>query len=132
MDDSVCGNLLNLGPGEVPCARPVGHSGPCEPAPTYGQEDLDHIAQVFDHCMGILKARQASYGSQWKKYGWRGALYNARRKVERAWAQLWDAEPDSPTGRHMGVDDLYDTINYCAMTLLAIEEGNRDGEGDWW
>lgn len=106
----------------------------------------DQLQEVLDQAMAIYNQRDGSYGNQWKKYGWRGALFNARRKVERAWAIWWDAVVDTaeisvwqekkPVRRvavgELDVDDLLDTIMYCAMAVLEIRGGNRDGEGGWW
>lgn len=106
------------------------HARPLAP----GLYDLERIAKVHEHCMEIMREREEQYGDQWKKYGLRGALYSARRKVERAWAQLWDApaDPRALPHQHTQLDDLYDTINYCTMAILAAEDGNRDGTGGWW
>ncbi len=95
---------------------------------------IEDIRKVLDQAGDIYELRHPNYGDQWKKYGWRGALYNARRKVERAWAQLWNAAEPSPEYKEdmPGVDDLLDTINYCAMAILEVRNGNRDGTGKWW
>lgn len=94
------------------------------------------VAQVLEEALDIYLKRHPHYGDQWKKYGWRGAIYNARRKVERMWAQLWNAEPSDAvaeaTKQVSGVDDGLDTIVYLAMAIVAVREGNRDGMGAWW
>lgn len=110
-------------------------------------EDVDRLEQVLARAAAIYAERERAYGGQWKKYGWRGAIYNARRKVERAFTTLWNAEPraevtfhpDETTTQKPGVfadpidvDDLLDTINYCAMAIMQVEDGNRDGAGSWW
>jgi len=92
---------------------------------------IEQLRDILNEAADIYERRDKQYGDQWKKYGWRGALYNARRKVERAWEQLWDHDPtvtldDDPT------DDLLDTINYCAMCIMEVRAGNRDGTGGWW
>lgn len=107
------------------------------------EASVQEMKQIFDEALEIYAERQRSYGNQWKKYGWRGALYSCRRKVERAWAQLWDQDPASAAERAdsdvpgsspgaSGADDLLDTINYAAMTIVCVRQGNRDGEGKWW
>ncbi len=95
----------------------------------------ERIRAILNEAADIYDDRHPHYGDQWRKYGWRGALYSARRKVERAWAQLWDApaEPveDEEQGTN-GTDDVLDAIVYLAMAVLEAREGNRDGTGEWW
>lgn len=96
------------------------------------------VRDVLTEALAIYEQRHPHYGDQWKKYGWRGAIYNARRKVERMWAQLWDSEPEATAviakneGGVGGIDDGLDTIVYLAMAIVAVREGNRDGMGAWW
>lgn len=101
--------------------------------PAGGSEHVAELAAVLNEALAIYAERQKSYGQQWRKYGVKGALYSARRKIERAWAQLWDGPAEShPLAGVSGVDDLLDTINYAAMAILCVRSGNRDGEGAWW
>lgn len=91
----------------------------------------DQMRVVFERCLRIFDERNKQHNDSWKREGWRGCLFNLRRKVERAWDYLWDYDlaevPDPPD-----VDDLLDSINYAALAVLAVEEGNRDGKGGWW
>lgn len=86
---------------------------------------------VLTRAMEIYEERNIKYEDAWKQSGWRGALFDARKKVERAWTHLFYAD-SVPTGDPHDVDDLIDTINYCAFAIRAIEDGNRDGQGGWW
>lgn len=106
----------------------------------------EQLRGILDEAAVIYEQRDQQYGDQWKKYGYRGTLYNARRKIERAWETLWNAAPVGQievttfeeAERHYApddmpdVDDLLDTINYCAMTIMEVRAGNRDGTGGWW
>lgn len=95
----------------------------------------DTIRAILNEAADIYDARHPHYGDQWRKYGWRGALYSARRKVERAWAQLWDAPAEPVDHMSEGVnstDDVLDAIVYLAMAVLEARQGNRDGHGEWW
>lgn len=84
----------------------------------------DH-AQVLERALEVYKQRSEVYGDRnWKREGWRGALFNLRRKVERAWDVLWN-------GAHTedAIDDLLDVINYAAFAIRGVESQE---EGDWW
>lgn len=102
--------------------------------------DEDRHAEILSRAASIFAQRQEQYGDQWKQYGWRGCLYNARRKAERAWRTLWNAKPDMVEvtafqdrephlvpGTMPDTDDLYDLINYAAMAIMAVADNNRDG-----
>lgn len=108
------------------------HTGP----PVSGSDTTVAIRTILNEAADIYDKRQPAYGDQWRKYGWRGALYSARRKVERAWAQMWDATPGHPVEADdeevSGVDDLLDSMVYLAMCVHEARKGNRDGEGQWW
>lgn len=96
-------------------------------------ESVAELRNILKEAGDIYAARHPHYGDQWRKYGWRGCLYSGRRKIERAWTQLWNKEPEYvKEGEVGGVDDLLDTINYCAMAVMEVRRGNRDGEGIWW
>lgn len=92
-----------------------------------------HLAvhnEVLQQAFKMFKKRDESYADSWKVYGWRGALYNVRRKAERAWAQLWNL--DTSSYQDSDEDDLLDIINYAAMTIQCMREGNRNGTNGWW
>lgn len=102
--------------------------------------------QVLQRALMIYEERHEKRGDLWKRYGWRGALHEARVACERAWVRWFSAEPVTVDVRRFGdsepehlnavpdlaVDELLDTINYAAMAIRAIEEGNRDGTAGWW
>jgi hypothetical protein len=94
----------------------------------------DQLRIVFERCLAIFRERNRQHKDSWKREGWRGCLFNLRRKVERGWDHLWSLDPrdlDTDT-LHRDVDDLLDSINYGALAVIATEEGNRDGQGGWW
>jgi hypothetical protein len=124
-----CHAVQNRAGTMVHCVLDEGHTGPHD----YGDREKHtvEIGYILDEALAIYEERSKLYGDQWRKYGWRGCLYNARRKVERAWEHLWNRETERPTV-HDDVDDLLDTINYCAMAIKSVREGNRDGKGGWW
>jgi hypothetical protein len=115
------------------------------------QEELDKSVKeheaVLMEALAIYRERNAKYGDAWRRSGWRGTLTDLRRKIERAWSFLWNAEPGERVevtafqdkdpsyvaGEGMpDFDDVFDIINYAAFTIRAGREGNRDGYGGWW
>lgn len=101
----------------------------------YGDDVSESVrsqGQVFLEALKIYQDRNEEYRDNWRRYGWRGCLYDLRRKVERAWDRLWSIKPGDNDSWERPDDDLLDVINYAAITARAIQEGNRDGEGGWW
>jgi hypothetical protein len=92
----------------------------------------DRIKAVLLEAHEIYVRRNAQHKDSWRREGLRGALFNLRRKVERAWDYLFNADFDFTESRDYDEDDLLDVINYAAIAVLAKREGNRDGKGTWW
>jgi hypothetical protein len=90
----------------------------------------NELEAVLREATGIFIARNRIHKDSWKREGLRGALFNARRKIERAWDGLWDWSEDHQLQSEL--DDLFDAINYMALAILCYREGNRDGKGGWW
>jgi hypothetical protein len=114
------------------------------PTPEQLEQSCKEQEQVLLVALAIYRERNAKYGDAWRRSGWRGTLTDLRRKIERAWAFLWNAEPRvmppitdvegdpaAPEGS-TEIDDLYDIINYAAFSIRAYQEANRDGYGGWW
>jgi hypothetical protein len=93
-------------------------------------EHLEMHAQILHKAMALMVERDEHYSDQWKKYGWRGAIFNLRRKAERAWSILFN----KPELEVMATDedDLLDIVNYAAMCIAMMREQNRDGVPEWW
>ena len=85
-------------------------------------------ARVLAQALCVYDERNAKYMDNWKRSGWRGALFKLKLKVERAWDVMWDANPSDVTTDD--VDDLLDAINCAGMAVRAMEDKNRDGS--WW
>lgn len=97
--------------------------------------------EIMERALAIMVERDPKYHDSWKNYGWRGAIFNMRRKAQRAWNLLFNHEvthapPVPPSeaiqGKMPELDDLYDIINYATMAVQCIEDGNRDGTDGWW
>jgi hypothetical protein len=87
---------------------------------------LEDQRRIMDEALAIYTERNERYVDNWRRFGWRGCLFRLRERVERAWDELWDADPEGA----LHDDDLVDLINFAAFTVRAIRERNRDGE--WW
>lgn len=83
--------------------------------------------KILAEAFNVHHQREKKYKSMFKRYGWRGCLFQARCSLERAWEVFWPARDDH--AKQENVDDLIDTINYCAMAIQEIRARNRDG---WW
>jgi len=98
--------------------------------------NLREHKEILDEAFNTYMNRNYKYNDAWKQSGWRGALFDLRKKVERAWVHLFNAEvledQDKDFVEEPDVDDLIDSINYAVFAIRGIREGNRDGKGGWW
>lgn len=97
-----------------------------------GDTTEDRLAAIFAEAHGIFVKRNRQHQDSWKREGLRGCLFNLRRKVERAWDYLFNADFTVTPADDYDEDDMLDAINYAALAVLAKREGNRDGQGGWW
>lgn len=94
--------------------------------------DAGPHSRVLDKALEIYEQRSRVYGdTNWRREGRRGSLFNLRRKVERAWDNLWNRRSDDFDTDTLDreLDDLYDVINYAAFVIRSTEEGL---EGEWF
>lgn len=82
--------------------------------------------EIMMDALRIFEERNRLYKDNWRRQGWRSPLFDLRRKVERVWDVFWDGKG----GPDADVDDALDAINFGAILVRAIREGNRDGY--WW
>lgn len=85
---------------------------------------VEQASEIFSQCLKIMMERNAHHRGSWEREGWKGTLFNVRRKLERVWDRFWksnEAQSD--------LDDAYDLINYTALMIIAMEQGI---EGDWF
>lgn len=87
---------------------------------------------IMERALAIMVERDPKYHDSWKNYGWRGAMFNLRRKSERVWRYWFDRTPEREDSHSEQLDDLYDVINYATMAVQCIEDSNRDGTDGWW
>jgi len=96
-------------------------------SPAYGQ------MIVFERALDLHVARSKKYYNMWQRYGWRGAMMQARSSIERAWNMtmpLAMSEAGVTANKQKVLDDLLDAINYCAFTYRNIADDN-DGTWEW-
>lgn len=85
-------------------------------------------ARVLMEALVIFGEKNAKYKDNWRRQGFRGPLYDLRRKVERMWDEFWHKEVRED--EELDVDDGLDVINYAGILVRALREGDRDGK--WW
>ncbi len=92
----------------------------------------DRVRAVLLEAHEIYVRRNQQHKDSWRREGLRGCLFNLRRKAERAWDYLFNADFDFTPSADYDEDDLLDVINYAALSIISKREGNRDGIGGWW
>jgi hypothetical protein len=88
---------------------------------------------VFERALKLHENRTKKYHDMWQRYGWRGAMVQARSAIERAWSMTMPyamSEQGVKANKLKVIDDLLDTINYCAFAIRNIEDAN-DGTWEW-
>lgn len=103
--------------------------------------------KVLMEALEVYVERNEKYKDNWRAMGWRGMLIRLRERSERLWDDLWNApyelndlEPGTAASGGMATikttkveyntDDAIDAINFAALLVRAVREGNRDGT--WW
>ena len=94
------------------------------------EDAVSQLSDVFLVCLRIMCERgYDSRGATWQAAGWRGQLFEMRKKLERVWWRSWKNGIRAP-------DSAWDLINYSGFYLRANawnEPGDgwgRWGEGD--
>lgn len=97
----------------------------------WNRNTADKIKAVLEEAQKKFVSRNKEHKDSWKREGIKGCVYNVRRKAERAWDVLWNADHDvdEEFKDFPSRDDLIDLINYSALTILAVEYKEQ---GDWW
>lgn len=97
-----------------------------------GNEALRLQHEIMLKALKVYDQRNVRYKDNWRRFGWRGCLFRIRERVERAWDDLWDYDPDDVESMEYKIDDLIDMINFVVFAVRAVQGKNRDGEGGWW
>ncbi len=83
----------------------------------YNQALLEQM-DVFLGAFRIFANRSARHTETWKDSGWRGALFDIRKKVDRLWNEFM-VQPYPPED----FDSAYDAINFLGFFIRAREYG---------
>jgi hypothetical protein len=78
---------------------------------------------VLLRALQVFAARNERYQDQWKTSGWRGALYDLRKKADRLFRQYWGGAPTPGADE----DDAIDAINFAAFFIRGRAERNEWG-----
>ena len=73
------------------------------------------LTDAFMPAIGIMVERGQLRGELWRQSGWRGALYEARKKLERLWRSWW-------TGDRTDQDSALDLLNFTGFFIRASME----------
>lgn len=86
------------------------------------QSNVEQFA-VFLAALQIHNERNARYQDVWKESGWKGALFDLRKKASRLFKQFGGEKETEGANE----DDAYDLINFTAFFLRARQENNEWG-----
>jgi len=79
----------------------------------------DAVAQLVDAflpAVALMCGRSSLRGEIWRQSGWRGALYEARKKMHRLWFSWWEGDGSDD-------DSALDLLNYVAFSMRARTYG---------
>ncbi len=95
-----------------------------KPTPT-SVEQLAVLMEAF----AIFQERNGRYRDEWRRTGWRGALFETRKKVSRVWQCFWTgASTKDPA---MLYDDVFDAINFMIFFVRLHRDGGDADWGEW-
>lgn len=82
-------------------------------------------AMVFAEAFLIFIQRTDRHGSSWKQSGWRGALFDSRKKMDRLWQEFMINEEPPPD-----LDSALDLLNFVAFFVRG-RANNIEGTWGW-
>jgi hypothetical protein len=84
--------------------------------------------KVMLEAFGIFMVRNSRYVDEWKRTGWRGMLFEARKKISRVWQVFWNGRQEKVGDSQY--DDVFDAINYMVFFIRQHREKGRPW-GEW-
>lgn len=91
------------------------------------EDNLENRSQVtvFVDTLSIFRERSKRHSGVWKDSGWRGALFDTRKKTDRLWNEFMvsDNPPED-------LDSAYDAINFLAFFIRG-KKANINGTWRW-
>jgi hypothetical protein len=100
----------------------LGYTEPNTPVDESQVEQLAVLLEAF----AVFVERNKRYRDVWKKSGWKGSLFDIRKKVTRMWSVFWHGHPDEKAKE---CDDAIDSINFAAFFVRNVRDNNE--LGDW-
>jgi hypothetical protein len=100
----------------------------------YTSESNEENNRNFQHLMVLLEVfelyleRNGRYNDEWRVTGWRGALFELRKKVSRVWRVFWKGTGSKP--EHILYDDALDAINFIVFFIRLHREAGPEW-GEW-
>lgn len=70
--------------------------------------------------------RNERYKDVWRESGWKGSLFDMRKKLTRIWRVFWRSEPEQQID--LECDDAYDLINFTAFFIRNVKDDNQWGQ----
>ena len=74
------------------------------------------LTEVFLPAVALMCGRAPLRGQIWTQSGWRGALYEARKKMHRLWYSWWEGDGSDD-------DSALDLLNYLGFSIRARNAG---------
>lgn len=84
------------------------------------EDAIEQLYFAFTPALRIMCERGGLRGEIWRQSGWRGALYESRKKMERLWYSWWQ-------GDRSDEDSAVDLLNFIGFYLRSRHE--EDGWG---
>lgn len=91
------------------------------------ETDVQQFA-VFMEAYMIFRERNGRYNDEWRVTGWKGALFELRKKVSRVWRVFWKGTATKPD--HLLYDDALDAINFIVF-FIRLHRENGLPWGEW-
>ena len=89
------------------------------------QTNLEQL-QVMTAALRKFGERNQRYKDVWKESGWKGSLFDMRKKLTRIWRVFWRGEPTEQIDWEC--DDAYDLINFTAFFIRNVRDNNQWGQ----
>ena len=80
---------------------------------------------VFAEAFLIFCQRTDRHGASWKQSGWRGALFDSHKKMDRLWQEFMINEEPPPD-----LDSALDLLNFVAFFVRG-RANNIEGTWGW-
>jgi hypothetical protein len=85
------------------------------------EDAVEQLALAFTPALVIMCERGGKRGQIWRQSGWRGALFEARKKLERLWYMDWVQSRPDP-------DSAVDLLNFIGFYMRSRDDDKAWGE----